>query len=249
MIDPSNMPVVADNELLARFIVYSDEKRPDGTVKHKLFLPYKLIELSVNRHREATSEETWKVGYDVAAERNRTPAGSGRRASARPRSRRHLSRAVGGRFLLPRGGVSASRSSLDEGAGFHPHGPDGVSDAGRYRVHARRQIGLRVVFWHPRAGWQRETEVRDVGLGGVGATLDGPLAAGDVVTVAFVDPPLSGRLPIEARVAWVAPGGDGGRVHAGFAFVPRDPAALLALFQLLARAEAGGAAPQGAETT
>ena len=72
MIDPSNNPPVADNELLARFIVYSDEKRPDGTVKHKLFLPYKLIELSVNRHREATSEETWKVGYDVAAERVRT---------------------------------------------------------------------------------------------------------------------------------------------------------------------------------
>ena len=35
MIDPSNISVVADNELLARFIVYSDEKRPDGTVKHK----------------------------------------------------------------------------------------------------------------------------------------------------------------------------------------------------------------------
>lgn len=72
MIDPENIPPVADNELLARYIVYSDEKRADGTVKHKLFLPYKLIELSVNRHREATSEETWQAGYDVAAERHRT---------------------------------------------------------------------------------------------------------------------------------------------------------------------------------
>ncbi len=71
MIDPSDIPVVADNELLARFIVYSDEKRQDGTVKHKLFLPYKLVDLSVNRHREATSEETWLAGYDVAAERGR----------------------------------------------------------------------------------------------------------------------------------------------------------------------------------
>ena len=124
-----------------------------------------------------------------------------------------------------------------------------MSDAGRYRVHARAQIRLRVVFWHPRAGWQRETELRDVGLGGVGATLEGPLAAGDVVTVAFVDPPLSGRLPIEARVAWVAPEGDGGRMHAGFAFVPRDPAALLALFEVLAGAQAGGAASSGAEAT
>jgi len=36
MIDQSNIPPVADNELLARFIVYKDEKRTDGSVKHKL---------------------------------------------------------------------------------------------------------------------------------------------------------------------------------------------------------------------
>lgn len=72
MIDPSNVLPVADNELLARFIVYSNEKRKDGTVKHKLFLPYKLVELSVNRHREATDEETWQAGLDVAEERHRT---------------------------------------------------------------------------------------------------------------------------------------------------------------------------------
>lgn len=72
MMDQASIPSVADNELLARFIVHSDEKRADGTVKHKLFLPYKLVELSVNRHREAAIEETWQAGYDVAAERQRT---------------------------------------------------------------------------------------------------------------------------------------------------------------------------------
>lgn len=71
MIDPANIPAVADNELLARFIVYSDEKRADGTVKHKLFLPYRLVELSVNRHREATLEETWQIGHEVAANRQK----------------------------------------------------------------------------------------------------------------------------------------------------------------------------------
>jgi hypothetical protein len=71
VIDPANIPDVADNELLARFIVYSDEKRADGTVKHKLFLPYRLVELSVNRHREATLEETWQVGYEIAAIRQK----------------------------------------------------------------------------------------------------------------------------------------------------------------------------------
>ncbi len=48
MIDPNNVPAVADTELLARFILHSNEIRNDGTVKPKLFLPYSLVELSVN---------------------------------------------------------------------------------------------------------------------------------------------------------------------------------------------------------
>lgn len=72
MMDPEHIPDVADNELLARFIVNSDEKRPDGKVSHKLFMPYKWVELSVNRHREATIDETWQVGFEVAAQRNKS---------------------------------------------------------------------------------------------------------------------------------------------------------------------------------
>lgn len=72
MIDPANIPPVADNELLARFIVNSNELREDGSVTPKLFLPYKWVELSVNRHREATIEETWAIGRQVAADRQKT---------------------------------------------------------------------------------------------------------------------------------------------------------------------------------
>lgn len=72
MIDPKCVPPVADNELLARFILYRNETRADGTVKPKLFLPYSRVVLSVNRHRDATEEETWGVGASVAAERGRT---------------------------------------------------------------------------------------------------------------------------------------------------------------------------------
>jgi len=72
MIDPNNVPAVADNELLARFILHSNETRNDGTVKPKLFLPYSLVELSVNRHREATSDETWQAGRNIAAARGKT---------------------------------------------------------------------------------------------------------------------------------------------------------------------------------
>ena len=72
MIHPDHIPNVADNELLARVIVNSNEKRPDGKVSHKLFMPYRWVELSVNRHREATLEETWQVGFDVAKQRSKT---------------------------------------------------------------------------------------------------------------------------------------------------------------------------------
>ena len=72
MIDAGNIPPVADDELLARFIVNSNEFRKDDTVRPKLFMPYKLVALSVNRHRDCTEDEIWKVGYDVAEERERT---------------------------------------------------------------------------------------------------------------------------------------------------------------------------------
>lgn len=72
MIDPENVPPVADNELLARFVLNSNEKRDDGNVNHKLFMPYKLTDLSVNRHREASAEETWQIGFNIASQRNKT---------------------------------------------------------------------------------------------------------------------------------------------------------------------------------
>jgi hypothetical protein len=71
VIDPENIPPIADNELLARFILNSNEKRDDGNVNHKLFMPYKWTELSVNRHRESSVEETWSVGFDIASQRSK----------------------------------------------------------------------------------------------------------------------------------------------------------------------------------
>jgi hypothetical protein len=71
MIDADNIPAVADDELLARFIVNSNEFRSDNTVRPKLFIPYKYVALSVNRHRDCSEEEIWNVGYSVAEERQR----------------------------------------------------------------------------------------------------------------------------------------------------------------------------------
>ena len=62
--DPDRIPNVADNELLARFIVNSNEKRTDGNVSHRLFMPYKWVELSINRHRIAKGDILLYTGYD-----------------------------------------------------------------------------------------------------------------------------------------------------------------------------------------
>ena len=72
MIDAENIPAVADDELLTRFIVNRNEFRKDDSVKPKLFVAYKRVALSVNRHRDCSEEEIWNVGYSVAEERKRT---------------------------------------------------------------------------------------------------------------------------------------------------------------------------------
>ena len=75
MIDPAHIPPISDEELLARFIVNSNEVRADGTVRPQLFLPYKRVELSVNRHRDAELSETWVIGKQVAQQRARSLLG------------------------------------------------------------------------------------------------------------------------------------------------------------------------------
>jgi hypothetical protein len=73
MIDPNHVPPVADDELLARFITQTKQFRvSDQSVKPDLFIPFRLTELSVTRHRDATADELWQVGRDVAALRQQT---------------------------------------------------------------------------------------------------------------------------------------------------------------------------------
>ena len=67
MIHPDNVPPVDDSEILARFIVNSNEYRKDNdTVRPKLFMPFKWVDLSVNRHRECSEDEIWQIGVDVS---------------------------------------------------------------------------------------------------------------------------------------------------------------------------------------
>ncbi len=67
MIDPGNVPPVADDERLARFVTQVRQFRPsDQTVKQDTFIPHPHQELSVMRHFQATESEIWDIGKDIA---------------------------------------------------------------------------------------------------------------------------------------------------------------------------------------
>lgn len=73
MIDPANVPEVAAEEWLARFIYQSSHIRPsDRTVKPNAFLPPANLLCSVTRHWQATQEELWSTGQDGARQRAAT---------------------------------------------------------------------------------------------------------------------------------------------------------------------------------
>lgn len=63
MNDPSP---VNENELLARFILFSKWFRSDSTVKPEAFMPHPHVDLSVTRHQSLTGDEIWAIGHNVA---------------------------------------------------------------------------------------------------------------------------------------------------------------------------------------
>lgn len=78
MIDPNNVPVVADHEQLARYILQSSHiRRSNLTIKPDAFVPHPYLELSVTRHRDASESEIWSWGENVAGETGKTLYGCG----------------------------------------------------------------------------------------------------------------------------------------------------------------------------
>ena len=68
MIDAANVPPVTAGEILARFATQSGQfRKSDRSVKQELFLPNVQGETSLMRHRDATADEIWQTGRDVAA--------------------------------------------------------------------------------------------------------------------------------------------------------------------------------------
>jgi hypothetical protein len=72
VLDPSDVPPVATDELLTRFVLFPAHVRnSDNTVKQDAFMPHPRVELSLTRHLHATDEELWREGERVAKLRTR----------------------------------------------------------------------------------------------------------------------------------------------------------------------------------
>ncbi len=68
-------PTVADDEQLARFILFSNWIRiSDRTVKPDAFIPrpYPDLDLSVTRHKNLSEQELWQIGQGIADARPAT---------------------------------------------------------------------------------------------------------------------------------------------------------------------------------
>ncbi|MDB9518067.1 hypothetical protein PN466_14040 [Roseofilum reptotaenium CS-1145] len=72
MLDPANVPPVEETEILSRYVLQSRHFRKDKTPRPDLFIPHPHKDLSVTRHRDATEDELWQVGKDVAQQTNKT---------------------------------------------------------------------------------------------------------------------------------------------------------------------------------
>jgi len=72
MTDQEIVQPVSSQELLARFILYKNHLRADLTVKPDAFIPYPWPDLSVTRHLDATDEELWRIGSEIARQREKT---------------------------------------------------------------------------------------------------------------------------------------------------------------------------------
>jgi len=71
VLDDNNVPPIAPDETVARYIINHRNIRADKTIKPDEFVPYSYVDLSVNRHRDCSEEEIWQFGQQVANQRSK----------------------------------------------------------------------------------------------------------------------------------------------------------------------------------
>lgn len=67
----ANAEMVGEDELVARYILFRNRVRADGSVKSDAFIPPPNFELSVTRHLGLSVEQVWGFGKAVASQNNR----------------------------------------------------------------------------------------------------------------------------------------------------------------------------------
>ena len=65
----SKLPLVTDDELLARFVLFRSWIRGDQTIRPDAFIPHPYPDLSVTRHVGLLEAELWQIGQTVADKR------------------------------------------------------------------------------------------------------------------------------------------------------------------------------------
>lgn len=71
MLEEYAVPPVDPGETVARYLLNKRNIRADKTIKPDEFIPFKYVDLSVNRHRECTETEIWQFGRQVAEQREK----------------------------------------------------------------------------------------------------------------------------------------------------------------------------------
>lgn len=66
MSDGANVPPIASEEWLARFIYHQRHIRQDRTVRPDAFIPHPYPDLSVTRHLQLSQGQIWEVGRAIA---------------------------------------------------------------------------------------------------------------------------------------------------------------------------------------
>lgn len=66
MSNETGLRPVTDDELLARFVLFSNWIRHDKTVRPDAFIPHPYPDLSVTRHIGLSESELWQLGQNVS---------------------------------------------------------------------------------------------------------------------------------------------------------------------------------------
>jgi hypothetical protein len=108
-----------------------------------------------------------------------------------------------------------------------------VPHSNHFRALARRPVAIRATLFSHDAGWEQPVAIVDLGLGGARLELGEAIPAQSSVRLMIASPDRWDPIALDARVAWARGPTADRRAELGLEFLPRQPADLGALLDLL----------------